>query len=135
MAWKKENGRSFSDVQKRKIIAMVQTGRKKWSIIKEVGCHRSALDFILMQHDKGELKATKGKPITKEELQQVGFGKTVASKTVAAKTHVIVYKEKTNTDTRELVYLRWALHGAMNKVEGASYIDRLIADVRDGRLG
>lgn len=121
MAWKRD-GRLFSEKQKDRMVKMLKSGMSKAAIIKEVGCHRSCLDYILVSRfgtasvkpDSKELsldtESTEGRKLDSTPLGSPG-------------------------DAAELAYLKWALEGALNKVRGVSYVDRLIADIRDGRLG
>jgi hypothetical protein len=116
MAWKraKGNGRLFSEKQKDRMVQMVLDGKSKAEVIKEVGCHRSCLDYILVERF--------GTPTVKPGMKPKGAKKIDVEETGPA------------LDEGERDYLLWALRGALNKVGGASYVDRLIADIRDGRL-
>lgn len=122
MAWKraKGKGRLFSDKQKDQIVELAKSGMTKTEIIKEVGIHRSGLDHILASRlGSVDISAYKGRR-KRETVEAV----------VAASL-----KQDASREQQERDYLLWALRGALSKVGGTNYVDRLIADIRDGRLG
>lgn len=118
MAWKRDRGRLFSEKQKDRIVEMLLEGKSKSDVGKVVGCHRSCLDYILkVRYGTVEVEVVRKK----------------WEKESAPKPAPKPDKAKPQGLNDEQRYLLWALQGALNKVGGVSYVDRLIVDISSGR--
>lgn len=116
MAWKRAiNGKYFSVAQRRRMVELVVVdGLTQAAVCDRVGITEPALR----------------NNIDKFKTQVAKVEAKVKAKLAAAPP------EPSTEQTRERVrYLEWVATGLLRRIGQASYVDRLIADIRDGRLG
>lgn len=137
MAWKRTKTGNYTDKQH---LAMVQLRKAKRSIAEiaeQVGCSTTAVKYILRKYEV--LGPAKRKT-------QRGKVQGVPSRSVAPPLPQPFHQlagllpekepEKASDQAPAVLeaYLRWALQGALRKVGDKSFVDRLIADVADGKF-
>lgn len=121
MSWVRQPDGKFSEKQREKIISMVEVeGKTQIEVARIVGCDSSAISLMIKM-----AKARKKAKAEKKAKRRVK-GKKPAQKKSA--------KAKPAQSDGEKAYLLWALRGALSRVKGVSFVDRLIMDVANDRL-
>jgi len=127
MAWERQPDGKFSEKQRKKIMAMVESGKTQVEVAEIVGCDASSISLML----KAAKKKAKKKPAKRKLVKRKPTKKK--SKKPAKRPPRKPAKKQARVDG-ERAYLQWALRGALSKVKGVSFVDRLIMDIANDRL-
>lgn len=115
MAWRRKSGDKFSLEQREAMVALVQ--KQGWSIeaaAKEAGCDQKTVRYNCLRLGT--------KSLQQSELPEPRPPKPAPNKAATQRADA------------ERAYLLWALNGALHTVEGRSFVDRLLADMAQGRF-
>lgn len=116
MGWNRLDGR-FSKRQIRRILHMVhEGGRTPREVAKIAGCSTRYVYVLLKKHEEG----------FDEQESEVGGSEPEIDSDVPEKNPTANSLQHVE---RENSYLRWVAKGAIN-----GWVDRLIQDIKDGKL-
>ena len=115
MAWTRKDGKFFSESQRQKMRDLAAGGMTAVEIAEAAGCAPRSVRYILREGEEAPPKKTRKKK--KQLIMQDS-----------------PYDPATNSVTEENAYLRWLISGAVNHINGSSYVDRLVKDFSEGKF-
>ena len=127
MSWERNKLGKFSNRQRHRIAGMVlQDGRSRQDVGEQVKCTAQTVGYIVKQAKKeGWVEARPKQP------------KVATSRTPPEAPAEAPPERKPNVvsvRSEEVDYYRWVAFGALAKVSGESFVDRLVNDLKDDRL-